>query len=52
MGSESSIFIPGGIQLCVFDEMPQTSEGTKVPSRVTAEQMIFLVHWEVAEVAV
>lgn len=52
MASESSMFIPGGVELCVFDEMLQTSEGTKVPTRVTAEQMIFLVQWEVAKLAV
>lgn len=30
----------------------QLSEGTKVPSRVAVEQVVFLIYWEVAETTV
>lgn len=43
------VIIPGGIKSRMFDKAFQLSECTKVPGRVTAEQMVLLIDWKVAE---
>lgn len=44
--------LPCRVEVCLLHEYLQTSEGTKVPAGVTVKQVVFLIHWEVAEMAV
>lgn len=44
--------LPSRVEVCLLYEYLQTSEGTKVPAGVTVKQMVFLINWEMAEMAV
>lgn len=44
--------LPCGVKVCLFHEHLQMSEGTKVPAGVTIKQVVFLIHWEVTQMAV
>lgn len=43
---------PCRVEICLLHKYFQMSECTEVPARVTVKQVVFLIHWEVAELAV
>lgn len=43
---------PCGVEVCLLHEDPETPEGPKVPAGVAVEQVVFVIHREVAATAV
>lgn len=43
---------PCGVEVCLLHEDPEMPEGPKVPAGVAVEQVVFVIHREVASSAV
>ncbi len=44
--------LPCRVEICLLHEYLQMSKGTKVPAGIAVEQVVFLIHWEVAEMTI